>query len=99
MDFIKRSLGALGRCDRIACRLGRLIFIGEQQRSPHLDQMPVHVVREHAQEYVCADAVFEPVIDRTDLQVQGFQGTERAFDLSERFVAAYRVGRRHLFLG
>ncbi len=41
MDLLERGCGALGGRDRIARGLRGLILIGEQQRAPRFDQMPL----------------------------------------------------------
>ena len=51
--------------------------------------MPFDVVAEHAQEYVGADAGAEPVIERPNLQIDGFERAEGALDKGERFVSAH----------
>jgi len=43
-------------------------LIGEQQRCPGALEMPRHVVGEHAED-VGADAVGQPVMNRTNLEV------------------------------
>lgn len=53
MNFLERDAGTFGRCDRIAPRLGRLIFVGAHQGSPRFDQMPFEIVAEHYRK-ICA---------------------------------------------
>ena len=62
-------------------------------------EVPGEVVGEHAEEDVCADAVFEAVADRADLELWAFDRFERALDLFELFVGAHDVGGRELVGG
>ena len=93
VDFLERGLerlaGATGSRLALALDLHRRTAI-----APGLDHVPLDVIGEHAQEDVRAHAALESVMDRTDLQIHGFQGTERPFDLGERFVTAHGLGRR-----
>ena len=99
VDFHKRRAGALSRRHRIALELGGLILVGEQQWPPGLDHVPLDVIAQHAQEDMRTHSALESVMDRADLQVHGFQGTERTLDLGERLVTAHGLGRRDLFFG
>jgi hypothetical protein len=49
MDLSQRRFGALGGRHRVPVRFGRLILIGEQQRTPSLPQVPLDVLGKHAQ--------------------------------------------------
>ena len=51
--------------------------------------MPGEVVGQHAEEHVRADAVFEVVVDRADLELGAFEGAERSLDLFEVLVGAH----------
>ena len=46
-----------------------------------------------------AHPIGEPVVNRPDLEIDRFQGTKRALDLGERFVAAHHLGAVHLLRG
>ena len=72
---------AFGRRHRVTGGLGRLILIGEEQFPPGLAHMPLNVVGEHAEEDVGPHSVTQTMVDGTDLEVDGLQGTKRAFDL------------------
>ena len=68
--FALRALGALSWCDGVASRFGLLVLIGEQQRAPGLEHVPLDVIGEHAQEDMRPDSRFEPVINGTHLEVE-----------------------------
>ena len=61
------------------------VFVGECQRRPGLAQVPDEVGGEEADQDVCADPVVEVVVDGAQVQVDGFEGAEVAFD-GERFL-------------
>ena len=92
VDFAQGGFGTLGGGDRVPEGFGGLILVGEQQRTPRLDHVPLDVVGEHAEEDVRPDAVVPIVADGPDLEAEGFERTKRALDLSERLVTADRIG-------
>lgn len=47
---------------------------------------------------MCADPALQAMVDRTDVQIDGFHRAERPLDFGERFVAAHRLGRCYLLL-
>jgi hypothetical protein len=49
-----------------------MVLIGEQQRPPGLDHLPLDVIARRAQVDMRMDAALEPVLDRADFQVHGF---------------------------
>ena len=50
---------------------GEWSVVGEEHRREPCGELVLDVARQHAEEHVRADAVFEAVVDRTDLQ-RGF---------------------------
>jgi hypothetical protein len=72
------------RGDRV-CRGGR-VFVGEGQRGQGAAQVPGEVASEHADQRVGADAFLQPVEDRPQVQVVGFDVPEVSFDVSEVLV-------------
>src|SRR4051812_26064324 len=91
-------MGSVGGHDGIACALGVLLLVGEHQLAPRLAHVPLDVVGEHAQEDVGADAIFAPVVDRPDLEVDGLEGAEGAFHAGQRLVVADRIVGGHVTL-
>ena len=81
-------VGGLGRalCLRDGVAVGRWGLVGEEQFGPRVTEVPVEVVGERADEDVGADALFEAVADRSDLE-RAFEGAEGALDLGERGAA------------
>ena len=75
--------GACGGSHRIPRGLGALILVGKEQGTPGLSHVPLDVVGEHAEENVASDAIGEMVVDRADLQVDGFQRAEGPLDLGQ----------------
>jgi len=67
------------------------IFVGKHQLTPRLAHVPFDIVGEHAQEDVCAHAALQMMMDRADMQIDGFHRTERALDFGECFVTAHRL--------
>ena len=61
--------------------------------------MPGEVVGEHAEEHVRADAVVEVVVDRADLELGAFEGSERSLDLFEVLVGAHDLAGAELAVG
>ena len=74
--------------------LGRIL--GQQQGFPRLAQVPLHVVGQHAEKYVGADAILEPVVDGPDLEVHVFEAAEGALHLGQRLVGLSRLLGAHL---
>ena len=72
--------GAFGGGHGIAGRLGRLVFVGEEELAPGFAQVPLDVVGEHAQKEVGPDAIGQAVMNRADLEIHRLQGAEGAFD-------------------
>jgi len=90
--------GAAGRGDRVAA-FGRLL-VGEGQGCPGAAQVPGEVGGEHADQHVPADPVFEPVVDRPQVQVISFEGPEiGAFLPSEVLVGGDRGGTSRSLAG
>ena len=82
--------GAGGWLDGVGrCEWG---VVGEQQWREALLEFEGDVVGEHAEEHVRADAVFEVVVDRADLD-RVFHRSERALGHLELLVGADRGGR------
>ncbi len=54
--------------------------------------MPFHIVGEHAEEHMSANAFFQPAMDRTNVEIDGLDTTKGALDHAERFVGLDRVG-------
>ena len=75
--FRRGRRGACGGGDGIARRFGVLVFIGEEHGPPRFAHVPLHMVGEHAEEDVAADAIFEAVVDGPDLEVDGLERAER----------------------
>src|SRR5664279_1885272 len=61
--------------------------------------MPHQVGGEHADEHVCPDPGLGPVVDRAQVQVDGFEGPEVAFYPGQALVGRDDLGRVHLFGG
>ena len=59
--------GALRGCNGIL--MDRTVLVAEEQWRPGALQMPLHVVRQHAQQDVCSHPVIQPVVDRANMQV------------------------------
>src|SRR5450759_3056611 len=58
--------------------------------------MPHEVGGEHADEHVGPDPGFGPVVDGAQVQVDGLQGAEVAFDAGQTLVGGDNLGRVHL---
>ena len=54
--------------------------------------------RQEAHQCVCADAAWQAVVDRPDLDL-AFQRPEPALDVSQAFVALHHLGRRRIGVG
>ena len=89
--------GAAGRGDRVAA-FGRLL-VGEGQGCPGVAQVPGEAGGEHADQHVPADPVFEPVVDRPQVQVISFEGPEIAFLPREVLVGGDRGGTSRSLAG
>ena len=75
---------AAGRGDGVG-RGGR-VLVGEGQRRPGPAQVPGQVAGEHADQHVGPDAFFQPVEDRPQVQVVGFDVPEVPLDVFEVLV-------------
>ena len=64
----------------------------EEERRQGVAQMPFDVIGEHAEEDMGAHAVCRPVSDRPDVEIDGFQGPEGAFDTGEILIGLHRLG-------
>ena len=51
--------------------------------------MPFEIVSQHAKEHVRAHSIRQPVIDRPDLQIDGFEAAKGPLHQRKGFVAAY----------
>src|SRR5665811_563576 len=58
--------------------------------------MPGQVGGEHADEHVGPDPGLGPVVDRAQVQVDGFEGSEVSFDPGQTLVGGDNLGRVHL---
>ena len=68
------------------------VLVGKHQLAPRLAHVPLDIVGEHAQEDVRPHAVFQMMVDGSDMQIDGLHRTKRPLDLCERFVTAHRLG-------
>ena len=68
------------------------IVVLEQHRGEVALHVPDDVVGEHAQEDVGADAVGPAMVDRTDVEVAGFDVAKAAFGVAEALVGEDEVG-------
>ncbi len=82
-SFSARGVGALCGRDDGGSRGGSLgaLVIVEQDRSECLTHVPFEVVGEHAQQHVGADPIGQAVMDRSDLEINGFDRAEGEFGL------------------
>jgi hypothetical protein len=67
------------------------VLVFEEQGRPGGAQVPGEVVGEHAEQDVRADAGFEVVVDRADLEFGAFERFERALGLLEALVGAHDI--------
>ena len=75
----ERLAGATGsRVD-----FGLEVFVGEQERTPGLQHVPLDVVGEQAQENVGANAALQVVVDGTHFKIQGLERTKGPFHLAQ----------------
>ena len=79
--LLQGALGAFGWRHGVPRCLGLLVFIGEEQRAPSFDHMPLDVVGEHGEEDVGADAALQAMSDGPDHQVNTFETAEGPFDI------------------
>ncbi len=71
-------------------RLGGLpVRIVIEHRSETLSHVPLDIIGEHAQADMCAHARGSPMEDRSNLQVDGLDAADGAFNLSEAFVGSH----------
>ena len=93
------GIGALGFGDDAGAHRGGLVIglVVEHGGEPGAHVM-LDVIGEHAQEDVGAHARRRPVEDRTQMDVDGLQGAERALDLGKTFVGADSRGVIERFL-
>lgn len=78
-------------CEGIALGLCRLLLVGKEQLTPGLAQVPFGVVGEHAQEDAGPHPMLEPVVNRTDLQINRLQRAKCALDLGLPLVVAHKL--------
>src|SRR5712691_11856632 len=71
---------------------GGWVVVGEGQRRPGFAQVPGEVAGEHADQHVGADAVFQAVEDRAQVQVVGFYVPEVPLDVFEVLVRGDHAG-------
>src|SRR5579872_217995 len=53
--------------------------------------MPLHVIRQHAEEHVRTHAFLEVMVDGPDLEIHTLQAAKRALDVGQLFIVAYRL--------
>ena len=91
------GVGRCGRGHRIACASSVQEFLVlEQQGTPSLADVPFHVVDQHVQKDVCADAVGQAMADGPDLQVGRLESAEGTLDLGQGLVVSDAVGGRQI---
>ena len=90
-----RRLRGLRRRHRVAARpvLGQVLVL-EQQRLPRLTQVPLHVVRQQAQQDVRPHPVGRAVVDRPHQQVDPLEAPERLLHQRQPLVRPHPVGGR-----
>jgi len=66
---------------------GFLVGVVVEDRRQALAHVPFQIVSEHAEEDVGAHPVGKPVVDRPDVQIDGFHRTDRVLDEGEGLVA------------
>src|SRR5207253_10025766 len=74
-------------------------LVGVGQRRPCLAQVPGQVGGEHADQHVGLDAFFEPVEDRAQVQVVGFDVPEVPLDVFEVLVGGDHGGGAEFVCG
>ena len=79
-----------GRGDR-ASLAGR-VLVGEGQRRPRLAEVPGQVAGQHADQHVGFDTFFQPVEDRPQVQVVGFDVPEVPLGVLEVLVGGHHGG-------
>src|SRR5271165_5328024 len=80
---------SLSLCDRaLAERLGGLLVgVVVEHGGQALAHVPFEIIGEHAEEDVGTHAVFEPVVDRPDMEVDGLDRPDGVLDQTQGFVA------------
>ncbi len=79
----------------LSCRtLG--IFIDEEQGCERTPHVPLDVVSQHAEEDMRPYAVFQPMIDWADLEIDGLHRAKRALHTREVLVRLHDGSRLHL---
>jgi hypothetical protein len=88
--------GALRGCNGIL--MDRTVLVAEEQWRPGALQMPLHVVRQHAQQDVCSHPVIQPVVDRANMQVNCLEASPCPFDLGKALLRTDHIVGGHLLL-
>ena len=91
VDFAQGGGGPLGRGHGVPGGLRGLVLIGEQERAPGLEHVPLDVVGQQAEEDVRPHPRLEAVVDRPHLEVHGLERPEGPFHLAEALVAPHRL--------
>jgi len=88
--------------ERLALATGSAVAAGcsslKSRGSPGFAQVPGQVVAEHAEKDVGSDALFEVMVDGTDLELGALECLEGALDLGQLLVGAHDLGGRQLGL-
>ena len=84
-SFLFGLWGALGFGDRVGGVVGWCL-VGEGDWRPRSAEMENQVGGEHADEHLGTDSCFEPMVDGTELEVDGFERPELGFDETKPFV-------------
>jgi len=63
------------------CFGGVLIGVVEQHRGKALAHVPFQVIGQHAKKDMRTDPIRQPVIHRANMQIDGFDAAEGAFDM------------------
>ncbi len=75
--------GAFGLGDEAGSQgLGGLfVVVVIEHRREAGAQVPFEIVGEHAQEHMCSDGFLQPMIDRSDVEIDGLETTKGALDI------------------
>ena len=74
------------------CLGGLLVVIVEQHRRQALAHVPFEVIGQHAEKHMPAHPIGQPVMHRTDLQIDGLDAAKGALHQGQGLVAAHRLG-------